>query len=76
MLGVGDRRAEHDRLAVAGGALKGSAIVTRDLEGQPARSIGLAWRRSDPRRGEFRQLGKEIAELALRYELTDKIRKI
>jgi LysR family hydrogen peroxide-inducible transcriptional activator len=64
------------RMAVAGGALKGTAIVTRPMEGQPARSIGLAWRRSDPRRAEFRLLGKEIAELALRYELTDKIRKI
>ncbi|MEO8557721.1 MAG: hydrogen peroxide-inducible genes activator [Rhodospirillales bacterium] len=64
------------RMAVAGGALKGSDIVTRKLEGQPARGIGLAWRRADPRRGEFRLLGKEIAELAQRYELTDKIKKL
>ncbi len=69
------------RMAVAGGALKGTGIVTRPLAsepgaGQPARSIGLAWRRADPRRSEFRLLGKEIAELALRYGLTDKIRKI
>jgi len=64
------------RMAVAGGALKGTGIVTRPLEGQPARSIGLAWRRADPRRSEFRLLGKEIAELAQRYELADKIRKL
>jgi LysR family hydrogen peroxide-inducible transcriptional activator len=64
------------RMAIAGGALKGTSVITRDLEGQPARSIGLAWRRADPRRAEFRQLGREIAELALRYELTDKIRKL
>jgi len=64
------------RMAIAGGALKGTNIVTRALEGQPARSIGLAWRRADPRRSEFRLLGKEIAELAQRYELADKIRKL
>jgi len=56
-------------MAVAGGALKGSAIVTRPLQGEPARGIGLAWRRADPRRGEYKLLGQEIAELAQRYEL-------
>jgi LysR family hydrogen peroxide-inducible transcriptional activator len=60
------------RMAVAGGALKGTAIVTRPLQGEPARGIGLAWRRSDPRRAEYKMLGREIAELAQRYELAAK----
>ncbi len=68
------------RMAVASGALKGTAIATRPLapesgQAQPSRSIGLAWRRSDPRRPAFRQLGQEIAELARRYEIADKPRK-
>lgn len=68
------------RMAVASGALKGTAITTRPLapesgQAEPARSIGLAWRRSDPRRPAFRQLGQEIAELAQRYEIADKSRK-
>jgi LysR family hydrogen peroxide-inducible transcriptional activator len=60
------------RMAVSAGALKGSAIVTRPLEGNPTRGIGLAWRRADPRRPDYRLLGQEIAELAQRYELAKK----
>jgi LysR family hydrogen peroxide-inducible transcriptional activator len=68
------------RMAVASGALKGTAIATRPLapesgQDQPSRSIGLAWRRSDPRRPAFRQLGQEITELARRYELAGETRK-
>ena len=68
------------RMAVASGALKGTTIATRTLapasgHEEPARSIGLAWRRSDPRRPAFRQLGQEIADLALRYDIAVKPRK-
>ena len=60
-------------MAVAGGALKGTHIVTRPLTGTPtpSRSIGLAWRKASPRRDEFRLLGRDIIELSKKAGLTD-----
>ena len=53
-------------MAVAGGALKGTQIVTRPVAGAPtpSRGIGLAWRKGSPRREEFRLLGRDILELS------------
>ena len=53
-------------MAVAGGALKGTQIVTRPVAGSPtpSRGIGLAWRKGSPRQDEFRLLGRDITELS------------
>jgi LysR family hydrogen peroxide-inducible transcriptional activator len=49
------------RLAVAGGVLAGTGLVTRPLEGGMSRRIGLAWRARSPRAEEFRALAPTIA---------------
>jgi LysR family transcriptional regulator, hydrogen peroxide-inducible genes activator len=52
-------------LAVDAGLLLGTSLVTRPLPaGEPARKIGLVWRRGTGRRNEFRLLAKELAERA------------
>ena len=49
------------RMAVDGGVLAGTGLVTRPLADTGAsRSIGLAWRTSSPRKDEFRLLGREL----------------
>jgi LysR family hydrogen peroxide-inducible transcriptional activator len=48
-------------LAVAGGVLAGTGLVTRPLEGGMSRRIGLAWRARSPRAEEFRALAPTIA---------------
>jgi LysR family transcriptional regulator, hydrogen peroxide-inducible genes activator len=48
-------------LAVEAGLLRGTNIVTRPLlSDDPARKIGLIWRRGTGRREEFRLLAKEL----------------
>ena len=61
MVAVGMGTTLLPRLAVDGGLLQGSQVVTRPLgyEGGK-RTIGLAWRRNSARAGEFRQLGEAI----------------
>jgi LysR family transcriptional regulator, hydrogen peroxide-inducible genes activator len=52
-------------LAVNAGLLLGTNLVTRPLlADEPARKIGLVWRRGTGRRNEFRLLAKELAERA------------
>jgi len=67
MVAVGMGSTLLPRLAVDGGLLQGSDVVTRPLgyEGGK-RSIGLAWRRGSARAGEFRQLGEAIRDWARR----------
>ncbi|MTJ83996.1 MAG: hydrogen peroxide-inducible genes activator [Telmatospirillum sp.] len=49
------------RLALDGGVLAGTGLVTRSLGADaPARSIGLTWRNASPRKPEFQLLGQEI----------------
>lgn len=49
------------RLAVDGGVLRGTGLVTRPLAEPASRRIGLAWRRSSPRAAEFALLGGALA---------------
>ena len=52
-------------LAVEAGLLLGTSLVTRPLvANEPARKIGLVWRRGTGRREEFRLLAKELTERA------------
>lgn len=52
-------------MAIAAGILKGTGLVSRELEGERAfRRIGLAWRRGTRRRSEFELLGRAIADAA------------
>jgi LysR family transcriptional regulator, hydrogen peroxide-inducible genes activator len=52
-------------LAIDAGLLNGTNVVTRRLlPNDPARKIGLIWRRGTGRRNEFRLLAKEIAARA------------
>ena len=52
-------------LAVEAGLLLGTSLVTRPLLArEPARKIGLVWRRGTGRRAEFRLLAKELTERA------------
>jgi LysR family hydrogen peroxide-inducible transcriptional activator len=52
-------------LAIDAGLLNGTNLVTRRLlPNDPARKIGLIWRRGTGRRNEFRLFAKEIAERA------------
>jgi LysR family transcriptional regulator, hydrogen peroxide-inducible genes activator len=52
-------------LAVNARLLSGTNMVTRPLlTGEPARKIGLVWRRGTGRHEEFRLLAKELAEHA------------
>jgi len=47
-------------LAVAGGVLAGTDLVTRPLAEAGSRTIALAWRASSPRKAEFRLLGEAL----------------
>lgn len=52
-------------LAIDGGVLRGTSLVTRPLAGEhAARKIGLVWRRGTGRREEFKLFAKELAERA------------
>jgi LysR family hydrogen peroxide-inducible transcriptional activator len=52
------------RLAVTGGALAGTGLVTRPLAGGPARRLALAWRSTTTRATDFRLLsGRLVAVL-------------
>lgn len=49
------------RLAVDNGVLAGTDLVARALsEGAPARTIGLAWRKSSPRKREYELFADEL----------------
>lgn len=49
------------RMALDSGILAGTDLVSRSLGSDaPARTIGLAWRASSPRKAEFRLLGQTI----------------
>ena len=45
-------------MAVAAEITPRSGLVARHLQGEPARQIALAWRRSSARKAEFRTLGR------------------
>lgn len=45
-------------MAVKGGVLAGSDLVTRPLADGSGRAIGLVWRGSSPRKADFRRLGE------------------
>lgn len=47
-------------MAVAAEITPASGLVARHLEGEPARQIALAWRRSSARKAEFRALGRHF----------------
>lgn len=49
------------RLAVEGGVLEGTGLLTRPLEDAPGRVLALAWRPRSPRAAEFRALAPAIA---------------
>lgn len=49
------------KLAVAGGVLAGTGLVTRPIEASMGRRIGLAWRARSPRAEEFQALAPTIA---------------
>jgi LysR family hydrogen peroxide-inducible transcriptional activator len=52
-------------LAVDAGLLLGTSLITRPLlTDEPARNIGLVWRRGTGRREEFRLLAKELTQRA------------
>ncbi|MGD9538662.1 MAG: hydrogen peroxide-inducible genes activator [Alphaproteobacteria bacterium] len=52
-------------LAIAGGILKGTGLVTRPLKpAGPSRRIALAWRKGTGRRDEFLLLAETLKELA------------
>jgi LysR family hydrogen peroxide-inducible transcriptional activator len=52
-------------LAVDAGLLLGTSLITRPLlTDEPARNIGLVWRRGTGRREEFRLLAKELTQHA------------
>lgn len=48
------------RMAVMGGVLAGTDLVTRPLAEGGSRSIGLVWRPSNPRKAEFRLLAQVL----------------
>lgn len=48
------------RMAVEGGVLAGTDLVTRPLADSGSRSIGLAWRPSSPRKKDFRLLAEFV----------------
>ncbi len=51
------------RLAVEGGVLSGTELVTRPLAGgTPGRTLALAWRPHSPRAAEFRALAPAVAQ--------------
>lgn len=55
------------QLAIDGGLLRGSRVVTRPLEASAEkRSIGIAWRKGTRRAGEFAMLGEAILDATAR----------
>jgi LysR family hydrogen peroxide-inducible transcriptional activator len=48
------------QMAVEGGILRGTDLITRPLANGGTRSLGLAWRRSSARKAEFRLLGRAL----------------
>ena len=50
------------QMAIDGGLLKGTRVVTRDLKDGAYREIGLAWRKSSVRKHEFKLLADMILE--------------
>lgn len=56
------------QLAIDGGLLRGSKVLTRPLEASAEkRSIGLAWRKGTRRAGEFELLGDALKDAARRH---------
>jgi LysR family hydrogen peroxide-inducible transcriptional activator len=52
------------RIAVQAGVTAGAAVSLRKLGGRGAwRTIGLAWRPGAPREGDYRALGKKLADV-------------
>lgn len=51
------------RLAVQGGVLEGTGLLTRPLEAEPGRTLALAWRPRSPRAAEFRALAASLADI-------------
>ncbi len=51
------------RLAVQGGVLEGTGLLTRPLEDAPGRTLALAWRPRSPRAAEFRALAAGLADI-------------
>lgn len=47
-------------MAVASEITPGSGLVARPLQGDPFRSLALAWRRTAPRRRDFRRFGEYL----------------
>jgi LysR family hydrogen peroxide-inducible transcriptional activator len=63
MVSVGMGSTLLPELAIDGGILKGSTLVTRPLGYRAGvRQIGLCWRRNSPRADEFRQIGEAMRE--------------
>lgn len=68
MVAVGMGTTLLPQLAVAGGLLQGSPVVTRPLGYHSGkRSIGLCWRQSSARAEDFRALGRQIQAWALHH---------
>jgi len=52
------------RIAIEAGVTAGTDLVLRPLAGKSAwRTLGLAWRPESPREGDFRALGRALAEV-------------
>ena len=52
------------RIEVDSGVTQGAAVLLRPLAGRGAwRTIGLAWRPGSPREGDYRSLGKKLADV-------------
>jgi LysR family transcriptional regulator, hydrogen peroxide-inducible genes activator len=59
-------------LAINGGLLRGTSIVTRPILAEdPTRKIGLVWRRNTGRADEFRLLGKELQKRVVVRQQSD-----
>jgi LysR family hydrogen peroxide-inducible transcriptional activator len=50
-------------LAIAAGILKGTGLVSVPIAGNPARELGLVWRKGTARGPEFRLLAKALARV-------------
>jgi LysR family hydrogen peroxide-inducible transcriptional activator len=65
MVSVGIGNTLLPELAIDGGVLQASDVVTRPLSYRAgAREIGLCWRQDDPRCDDFRRIGKAIQQWA------------
>jgi LysR family hydrogen peroxide-inducible transcriptional activator len=64
-------------LAVEAGLLRGTSLVTRPLISEdPARQIGLIWRRGTGRQNEFRLLATELRNRAKPQSTPSRVKKI